>query len=103
MGLYECFELSAALIARGLGATTPPEIARVNVTSENHIVSDAFEKIEQRVTVDDVEMIRAKNKLDLQLYAYAQSRFLRDLNAYAPSFAAAVFASAKEPDLNHLA
>lgn len=103
MGIYECFELSAAMIARGLGATTPPVIGRVNVTSENHVASDAFEKIEQRITEEDVEMIRAKNKLDAQLYAYAQSRFLRNINDFAPAFASAIFASAKAPGRDHLA
>lgn len=91
VGIFECFDISAALIVRKMGLKTPPAIARINVTDENYLNTEIFEKVEKRVTEEDVELIRSMNRLDIALHAHARSRFLAELNAFAPEISAGLF------------
>lgn len=81
VGIFEHFDLSAKLICDVIGVKPPIEIERLNVTDENHMASNIFDKVERNVTAEHIDIIRANNGLDLKLHAHARARFfamLRD-------------------------
>lgn len=84
VGLFEKFDLSVALIFRVLGLKHELPIPRLNVTDQNYILSDHFEKVERSFTTEHIEMLRERNQLDFKIYEHAKSRFYSLMRQHLP-------------------
>lgn len=84
VGLFEHFDLSVALATEILGLKHEDPIPRLNVTDQNHIDSDVFERVDRVVTPDDIDAIREKNQLDIKIYRHAKVRFRSLLRKHLP-------------------
>lgn len=75
MGLVERFDDSLALFQRVLGWGIPIYLSRNSDPTATLRISDQA-----------VELIQERNKLDLELYGYAQERFTRLVEEQGPTF-----------------
>lgn len=84
VGLFEKFDLSVALITRTLGLKHELPIPRLNVTDQNYTLSDRFERVDRRFTIEHIELIRERNQLDFKIYEHAKSRFYSLIKQHLP-------------------